>query len=152
MPAVWAGLALFLTAFAPGPALAAGDEGSAVTLSRADCERLLKTKPVAATPEPGVAYQPGVDVRGNTVVGADVDGSPAMAMPDEITFTIGLDLEKKYGIGSTGVFSGEGTVGQIRVRVAGGEGGAQVFWNDQPLDAGDAATVRGACEAAYGAK
>lgn len=136
------GVALALVSGATG----AGAEGKeTLTLGKADCEALMRWVPVEARPAPGVAYQPGIDARGNAVVGADVDGTPSpIRRPDEITFSIATDLDEKYGIGSSGVFSGEGTLGAVSVR------GGQVFWNDQPLDGGDQAAVRAACAQAYG--
>jgi len=52
---------------------------------------------IAHVPAADVAYQPGVDVHGNPVVGADVD--PAMAvMTPPTEFTLTIDLADYLGI------------------------------------------------------
>lgn len=63
-----------------------------VEISAKDCKRLARH-----TPAPDVAYQPGVDVRGNKVVGADLDGGTPLELPKVITFDIKADLRNYLG-------------------------------------------------------
>lgn len=140
-----AGLAL-AASLAGGDALAqgepskgAGAKGSAVKVSKAECSRI-----VAHTPAPDVAYKPGVDARGRKVAPADAYGANPITIPDEITIDIGIDLEKKYGLGAGGKFTGEGTVGKVVVK------GGRVFWNDKALDQNDQSALAEACRKAYG--
>ncbi len=51
-------------------ALPLAAEEAQITISQADCRRLVNYVPAA-----GVAYQPGVDVHGHAVAGADLPGS-----------------------------------------------------------------------------
>ena len=137
--------AVLLMFFVFGAALSAPHTWAAeITLTKDECQALIGT-PVTHVPAAGVAYQPGMDAYGNPVAGADLAGAPSpIQMPDEISFDISTDLEEKYGIGTSGVFSGEGTIGKVTFR------GGQAYWNDQPLDAGDSAAVVRACQATYG--
>src|SRR5690348_9276282 len=61
-------------------------------VSAADCRQL-----VAHAPAPDVTYKPGVDVRGNAVAPADLGAGYALALPDEITIDIGIDLADRLG-------------------------------------------------------
>lgn len=57
-------------------------------MGRKDCERLLRR-----ADQPGVTYTPGVDVRGNRVVGANLAGTLTAAdiLPEEIAFELTLN-------------------------------------------------------------
>lgn len=52
---------------------------------------------IAHVPLPDVAYQPGVDVRGNPVVGADID-PPAAVIAPPAEFALTIDLADYLGI------------------------------------------------------
>lgn len=55
-----------------------------VQVSRKDCQALVRH-----VPDPGVAYQPGVDVRGRPVAPADLPGSSLQAIvPKSVEFDI----------------------------------------------------------------
>lgn len=69
------GLALLA---APMPAAAAS-----LTVSLADCARLTRHVPAA-----DVAYQPDVDVHGNAVVPADLDGGLQVDLPETFSFDV----------------------------------------------------------------
>ncbi len=57
-----------------------------VTISRADCRRLVQH-----TPAPDVAFRPGEDVYGRPVAPADLDASP-LSVPDLYTIAITKDI------------------------------------------------------------
>ena len=74
------------------PALAQGAEASAaeppkVRITKKDCKRIIRHQPSA-----DVAYKPGVDVRGNPVAAADVNGGFTVPLPDVFEFNITKDL------------------------------------------------------------
>ncbi len=58
-----------------------------VRITKRDCQRIIRH--VASA---GVAYKPGVDVRGNPVVPADADGNFTIPLPDVFEFNITKDL------------------------------------------------------------
>ena len=105
------------------------------------CKKLIKHAPAD-----GGAYTPGVDVRGKKVVGANVAGSSPIKLPKDISFDYGVDLEEKYGLGSSGASTGNPTIGRVTVR------GSRVFWNGQPLDGGDRSAIAAECRRVYGKK
>ncbi len=57
------------------------------------CQQLVKH-----TPSADVAYQAGVDARGNAVVPADLEGNAALPLPDELTIPLTADLRRYLGI------------------------------------------------------
>jgi len=65
----------------------AASESPKVRITKKDCRRLVRHQASA-----NVAYQPGVDVRGNPVVGADLAGSFTIPIPDVFEFNITKDL------------------------------------------------------------
>ncbi|HIC81294.1 MAG TPA: hypothetical protein EYP07_10060, partial [Kiloniellaceae bacterium] len=84
--------------------VAAGTAGPAwaeqpyLTITRADCQRLVRHLPAA-----DVAYQPGVDVRGRPVAPADLGAAepgaaPPLALPQAVIIPIEVDLFDRFGI------------------------------------------------------
>ena len=71
---------------------AAEDAPPVVRITRQDCQRVVRHRPSA-----DVAYQPGVDVRGNPVVAADTAGSFTIPLPDVFEFNITKDLSAYLG-------------------------------------------------------
>lgn len=68
-------------------ALAAPAAADRMRIPRADCEKLVQYRP-----DPGVAYAPGVDVRGNPVAPADLPGSASsIPVPDQVEFDISFN-------------------------------------------------------------
>lgn len=49
----------------------------------------------AHKPDSGVAYQPGVDVHGNPVAPADLNGGAAMAVSETVTVPLSVDLAER---------------------------------------------------------
>ncbi|MEQ8441629.1 MAG: hypothetical protein RIM33_05480 [Alphaproteobacteria bacterium] len=92
---------------APPPQPQGGGE-VLLQMSRRDCERLIRRADV-----PGADYVPGVDVRGNAVHGADLEGTLTAAdlLPESIAFELSLNplgyagndaLEDVFSNSSTG--------------------------------------------------
>jgi hypothetical protein len=113
--------------------------GDGITVSRADCKRIARYAPSA-----DVEYKPGVDARGRKVAPADVGGGSQIKIPDEITIPIGIDLDEKYGLGADGKYTGEATIGTVKVR------GGRVYYDGKPIDEGDQAAIAAACKKTYG--
>ncbi|WP_246832272.1 hypothetical protein [Thalassospira sp. MCCC 1A03138] len=95
-----------------------------VTVTRSACQQL-----VSHVPDDDVAYKPGVDVYGNKVAPADLDGgSPILdALPKEIEFPVTIDFFEYAGISVPDGISGESNIGRITYR------NGRVYFNDIPL-------------------
>ncbi|MDG4719550.1 MULTISPECIES: hypothetical protein [Thalassospira] len=114
------------------PATGGGDAATAVpenaapkiTVTQSACKALVKH-----VPDADVAYQPGVDVHGNKVVGADLNGGSNIlqSLPKEIEFPVTIDFFEYSGIAVPDGVSGEQSVGKISYR------NGRVYFNDQPL-------------------
>jgi len=128
-----------LLASAGPPAMA--EEGAKLTVSRADCQALVRH-----VPDKGVAYQPGVDVRGRKVAPADAGGGSSWKVPDSITIDIGIDIAEKYGIGAGGRFKGEAVIAKVTVDTRTGE----VLLDGKPAGDAEEAAIAKACREAYG--
>jgi hypothetical protein len=121
-------LATGVPAGLPSGAASATDtaEPYKITMSAKDCRRLVKYRG-----QQDAAYKPGVDVRGNKVAGADVEGSPKIELPEEITFVLSASLAKyfaKPGIENP-IRTSEGVIGKIRYNTLTGK----LAFNGQPL-------------------
>lgn len=92
-----------------------------VEITRSDCDRLAVHAPSA-----DVAYTPGVDVDGNAVAPADLNGSAPIAMPEVISIPVTVDLAANLGIATP--FLARPTVGEVQVSSDG-----QVTFNGQPV-------------------
>ena len=128
-----------LILFAAAAAMAASAKSSSVKVSRSECNRIVKHQSSAE-------YKPGVDARGKKVKEADLPGGSPIKLPETISIDIGFDLDKKYGLGSGGKYTGESVIGKVTVK------GDKVYFNDQPLDQRDQAAIAEACQKAYGTK
>ena len=95
-----------------------------IIVSRSACRALVQH-----VPDDDVAYKPGVDVHGNKVVGADLDGGSDItkSLPKQIEFPVTLDFFEYSGIAVPSGMSGEQSVGKITYR------NGRVYFNDQPL-------------------
>jgi len=92
-----------------------------VTINEADCDRL-----VAHVVSPDVAYTPGVDVNGQAVAPADLNGSANIQMPDVISIPVTIDLATSLGIQTP--FLARPTIGEVQVTRDG-----RVTFNGQPI-------------------
>jgi len=122
----------------PSFAFAQGVE-SAVSITEKECKKLIRMNSFS-----GADYVPGVDVRGNKVVGADLNGGYKLDLPKEITFDLGIDLAERYGW-DKGV-SGTAKIGTVKVK------GRNVYWNGKKLGQGENDAVLDACLQQYGQK
>jgi hypothetical protein len=135
----FAGLACLLIAGAPGliPGLASAETG-AIEITRADCSRLVKH-----TPAPDVAYQPGVDVHGNPVAPADLDGGYQVALPRVIRIPITVLLQDRFGIPENSVlYKAEAEIGVAEIDLTDG----RVTFNGQDLATAEARALSAACQ------
>lgn len=111
-----------------------------ITVTRAACEELVRH-----VPDDDVAYKPGVDVRGNKVAPADLNGGSNIlkSLPKEIEFPVTIDFFEYSGITVPNGVSGEQSIGKITYR------NGRVYFNDQPLgDAANSAELIDACRKA----
>jgi len=70
----------------------AASDAPKVRITKKDCRRLVRHQASA-----NVAYQPGVDVRGNPVTPADASGGFTIPLPDVFEFNITKDLTAYLG-------------------------------------------------------
>ncbi len=135
-----------LTAFfvlAAVPAVAA----ETVTISTADCRKL-----VAHQPRPGVAYQGGVDVRGKVVVPADVTGAPVLDLPAFLEIPLTVDTLKRLGSPSGDILNsrrgleGKAALGTLTIK------GDAVFWNGKQIQSQDELLMAEACKSSLRAR
>ena len=123
---------------------AATNEASSPTIivTRAACKEL-----VTHVPDGDVAYKPGVDVRGNAVAPADLNGGSNIlkSLPKEIEFPVTIDFFKYSGITVPDGVSGEQNIGKITYR------NGRVYFNDQPLgdDANNAELINACRKAGF---
>lgn len=103
----------------------AGPMGLASAADPAECERLTVHEPAA-----DVAYQPGVNVRGDAVVPADLGGGLEIELPERVSVAITVDLADRLGIpvGGDANFSGDAHIGLVEVAPDG-----RAWFNGQPL-------------------
>jgi hypothetical protein len=126
-----AGLAL-LIALAAAPLSA---HEPVLGMTKADCARL-----VAYVPAPGVDYQPGVDVRGETVVPADLESNVEIALPERFLIPIEVDLAQRLGLPwNPDRFQAEAFIGVVEVR------GERLYFNGQPLQNEEKAELAALC-------
>jgi hypothetical protein len=94
-------------------------------------------------PDADVAYQPDVDVDGETVAPADLTGTPRIAIPDSFTIPITVDLERRFGIPPvSGLYKAEPNIGTVIFR------DGEAWFNGQRLSQDDEAAVIAACHEA----
>lgn len=111
-----------------------------ITVSRSACKELVRH-----VADDDVAYKPGVDVRGNDVAPAELNGGSNIlkSLPKEIEFPVSIDFFEYSGIAVPNGVSGEQSIGKITYR------NGQVYFDDQPLgDAANSAELIEACRKA----
>ena len=120
---------------AAAAALIAGPVQAEVAVSRKDCEQLVRHKPSA-----DATYQPGVDVHGNPVAPADLNGGSQLKLPDVIYIPIEVLVQDKYGIPANSVlYEAKAQVGLVEVR------GNRVFYENQELTNPETAALEAVC-------
>lgn len=115
------------------------DSASAeIAISERDCRQLV----VKHEPAPDVTYQPGVDVHGNTVAPADLNGGSQLKLPDVIYIPLEVLIQDKYGIPANSVlYEAKAQVGIVAVR------GDKVYYEDQLLNDPETVALEEACRA-----
>ena len=111
-------------------------DGTLVKVTKADCLRLVKHRP-----DPGVTYQPGVDVHGDPVADADLYDRPRIELPKRVTIPIEVDLPDRFTLPADDSFKGDVQVGTVEVDLATG----RATFNGQPLTAEAVEAVRERC-------
>ena len=103
------------------PLLAHAQTG--LVISEQDCRFLVRH-----VPDPGVAYQPGVDVRGREVVPAELGGRRPIEVPETFTIDIDVYLADRLGIPpDPRLYAPEANVAVVSVE------GDRVIFEGQPL-------------------
>ncbi len=124
---------LLLTAAAPP---AAAHESLQVAITKADCARLVEH-----VPAPDVAYQPGVDVYGNPVAPADLDGGTPIELPETIVIDIEVDLFQRFGIPvDPALYDADAELGEVAYR------DGRFTFNGQPLHSEAQAELAARCQ------
>jgi len=116
-------------------AAATGAQAQAtVKVSEQDCSRLIQH--VASS---DVSYQPGVDIRGNSVAPADLNSGPQIGLPDGISFPLTLDMSTRLGLPTDTL--GEAALGDVKVTADG-----KVTFNGQPLTSDEQRELAQKCQ------
>ncbi len=113
-------------------------DGITVTVTKADCLRLVKHQPA-----PDVAYRPGTerDSDGEPIVPPDLHGRPQLDLPESVDIPIEVDLDERYGLPADDSFKGDVRVGTVRIELDSG----RATFNGQPLTGPDEAELRARC-------
>jgi hypothetical protein len=128
--------ALLMFAAALTMPAAASAQGT-IRIERRDCARLI-----AHRPDADVAFRPGVDVRGNAVAPAELDGGSRPELPDSIPILITIDLQERFGIpADSRLFEPNAYIGIAAFRFADGA----ITFNGQPLTDPEQAALAAAC-------
>ena len=106
-------------------ATAAAAAPTTVQISEQDCSQLARHVAVDDT-----TYQPGIDVNGNAVTPADLNGSAQIPAPDAIIIPLTLDLASRLGIppGGNADYLARPVIGDVVVARDG-----RVTFNGTPL-------------------
>lgn len=145
--------ALALAAALAGPTAVFADEPPIVRVTDDDCRRVVRHVPAA-----DVAYEPGVDVRGNSVVPADLSPRADLALPERYAFELEYqpfrdrpldddvsDENDQRGTDKPELDLSTFVVGLIELDLEG-----HVTFNGQPLHDEDALALVRLCRAARG--
>ncbi|MDX2142444.1 MAG: hypothetical protein SFV19_03730 [Rhodospirillaceae bacterium] len=122
-------------------------QASTLTVRASECQRLVQH---ASTND--ATYTPGVDVRGNAVAPADLDGGSIIALPESIDIQVGVDLADRLGIvdRTKGTprdqatrkvmpFEGKVPLGTLTIK------GQDAFWNGERMLPQDQVLLTEAC-------
>jgi hypothetical protein len=114
-------------------------------MSRKDCERLLRRVDV-----PGADYVPGVDVRGNAVASADLEGTLTATdiLPEEIAFELAFNPLASAGNAALATTFSEASssVGTVKFNLSSGS----LTLNGKPLTDGSERDMIALCRQALG--
>src|SRR5260221_972731 len=106
-----------------------------VAITREDCQYLVRHHPA-----PDVAYQPGVDVHGNAVAPADLNGGSPIKLAETLYIPIEDDIGHRYHIpANSPLWKATAEIGTVAVT------GDQVTFHGQPLTPDDNAALVALC-------
>ncbi len=112
-------------------------ESQVLILGREDCLRLVRHEPSA-----DVAFRPGEGPDGRKVAPADLEETPRLALPEELSIAITVDMADRFGIPILAdLFRGEVAVGTVRLRLEDG----RAWFNGTPLGSEDQAALASLC-------
>jgi hypothetical protein len=118
--------------------LGAAPASAEIAISERDCRQLV----VKHEPAPDVTFQPGVDVHGNQVAPADLNGGSQLKLPDVIYIPLEVLIQDKFGIPANSVlYEAKAQVGIVAVR------GDKVYYEDQLLNDPETVALEEACRA-----
>ncbi len=130
-------IAALLLALAALPT-AAEAGGQTITVSSQACAAVAHQNDA-----PGVAYQPGVDVKGKAVAPADLPGSDNATLNDRLAnnpVKITVDLQRRFGIpADANLFQGRSQVGYVTVK------DGKAYLDGIPLDSTEQGLLSAAC-------
>ncbi len=127
---------LFLAVLLVGAPARAHEEKPEVTITRADCARLIEH-----VPAPDVAYQPGVDAYGRAVTPADLTGGAQIQVPETLHIPIEIDLLDRFGIpANPGLYESDIPIGEVVYR------NGRLTFEGQPLQDDAAAELSRRCQ------
>jgi hypothetical protein len=105
------------------------------------------TEATRHVPDADVAYEPDVDVDGEPVTPADVNGGLRVTIPDSFTIPITVDLARRFGIPAVpDLYKAEPNIGTVVFR------DGEAWFNGQRLTADDEAALIAACRDATHSK
>ena len=111
-----------------------------IVVTSGDCAALVEHQPSA-----DVAYRPGVDVRGRTVVAADVAGTPRIALPDEIVIDVTVLVYEYLGqTPPSGLGDTQASVGRLVFS------DGKLTFNGEPLSDPASDAIAAACADKFG--
>ena len=98
-----------------------------VTMTATDCRRLVRHHG-----QQEADYKPGVDVYGRKVAPADVEGTPRINIPEEITFDLTASLTKYFAKPGElhPILTSDGVLGKIKYNTLTGK----LYFDGQPLN------------------
>ncbi len=131
---------LFLAALLAASHVRANEQQVELSITRADCARLVEHVPSA-----DVAYQPGVDAYGRAVAPADLPGvlhsGTQFQVPDTLHIPIEIDLLDRFGIpANPELYKADIPLGEVVYR------NGRVSYNGQPLQDEAAAELSRRCQ------
>lgn len=130
---LFAGVALLM-----GPLCAAGAAPGQVRLSEENCRLLVRHSARSDT-----AFTPGLDVRGQAVAPADLEGGARIALPESIPIVITVDIAERLGLSlAPDSVEADAFIGVVELR------GGEVTFNGQALTPEAERTLAAHCAAA----
>ena len=122
--------------------LGVGPAAADIAISQRDCRQLARHEPA-----PDVAFQPGVDVHGNAVAPADLNGGAQISLPEVIYIPLEVLIQDRFGIPANSVlYEAKAQVGVVEVR------DDKVYYEGQLLNDPETVALEEACRAKLAGK